>query len=226
MIKEAFLKNLYKSILNREADPEGFKINLDRLGGDPSFYDAASLVEAFISSDEYRRFNEIKSMADSIDIISAGDHCLTSYELKKAGLKRFSGPFAWCFSSPEMIEHCISDDFHIFLKRGYHHFIPEEFLKDSESNFCDHLYYREKFGVKYVFNHCYITKKDSYDYYCRCVDRFISSMNSARPSLLICAGYDISAYSFEKLSEAISRRTNSYLLAINRATIFPNIIDG
>ncbi|WP_373320663.1 DUF1796 family putative cysteine peptidase, partial [Acetobacter estunensis] len=50
-------------------------------------------------------------------VVSLGSFCFTAQMIQDAGLRRFSGPFDWVFSTPEIIQHCISDNFSDFLQR-------------------------------------------------------------------------------------------------------------
>src|ERR1700709_738096 len=57
-----------------------------------------------------------KRMTDSnmMPVIGLGTLCLTSQTLKQMGFKKSSMPFDWIFSSPEMVEHAIANDFREF----------------------------------------------------------------------------------------------------------------
>eukprot|EP00931_Biecheleriopsis_adriatica_P086813 TRINITY_DN61397_c0_g1_i1.p1 TRINITY_DN61397_c0_g1~~TRINITY_DN61397_c0_g1_i1.p1 ORF type:complete len:359 (+),score=75.92 TRINITY_DN61397_c0_g1_i1:39-1115(+) len=50
-------------------------------------------------------------------VMSLGSRCLVAECLRDEGLRRYSGPFDWIYSSPEMIEHCIKDDFAAFMDK-------------------------------------------------------------------------------------------------------------
>lgn len=104
--------------------------------------------------------------------ISLGTHCYTSWVLKSAGLKTASMPFDWLFSSSRMIRHCLDDDFATFLDRDFYRPVPIEEREAPSANVCQHLYYLENFGVKFVFNHRDPTTDVDYKYIQRCVERF------------------------------------------------------
>lgn len=75
-------------------------------------------------------------------IVRLGVQCLGSFLLKQAGLKRYSGPFDWIFSSVAMVNHCLEDDFKTFLQRSYYRSIPsEERVEFPNGEKCDHTWY-------------------------------------------------------------------------------------
>mmetsp|Transcript_27759 Transcript_27759/g.92266 ORF Transcript_27759/g.92266 Transcript_27759/m.92266 type:complete len:642 (+) Transcript_27759:82-2007(+) len=48
-------------------------------------------------------------------LLPLGSNCLAATWLKQQGLRKFSLPFDWAFSSPKMISDCLADDFRTFL---------------------------------------------------------------------------------------------------------------
>ena len=114
--KEHFVKLLYSGILKRAPDDAGMSSHLAKLGQDPTFSSALSVLESFVGSNENRNVRSIKrTSADPLQlpvdsIMSIGSHCLTSATLKRSGLKRFSGPFDWIFSNLAMVADCIEDE--------------------------------------------------------------------------------------------------------------------
>ena len=48
-------------------------------------------------------------------VISFGSMCLSAMALQHGNLRSFATPLDWIFSSPEMISHCISDNWQTFL---------------------------------------------------------------------------------------------------------------
>ena len=64
-----------------------------------------------------------------------------------------------------MVIDCIEDDFDTFLDRRY-------FRSVEGKRRCDHIAYRDKFGLESIINHRDPTKPADYAYYVRCVERF------------------------------------------------------
>lgn len=100
--------------------------------------------------------------------VSLGQNCSTSWYLKQLGLKKESFPFDWIFSSPEIIRHCINDNFDRFLDKKliYQH---------PSGNSAGHQYYHSK-----MFNHRNPLKSnEDYLYYDRCCERFLRLMGDS-----------------------------------------------
>jgi len=192
---ESFVTDLYGAILRREPDTSGFSNHVARLGRRPTFHDARAMLSVFLNSDEAVELRAAEtSLGISWDppeqeavrtVMSLGTHCLTSSVLKTLGLKTFSAPFDWIFSNAAMVAHCIRDDFRTFLDPNQHEFVAIENRTVPSANFCEHRFYKDKFGVKTVFNHYDITTKEHYDYYVRCVDRFRATLRSRDRTLLV-----------------------------------------
>ena len=52
------------------------------------------------------------------DVMKAWSHCLAfllSEAMEQWKIRRWSCPFDWIFSSPDMVTHCLADDFSAFL---------------------------------------------------------------------------------------------------------------
>ena len=106
-------------------------------------------------------------------IVGLGTHCYTATLLKSAGIKDASYPFDWLFSAPQMVAHCLDDDFATFLDRRYYEPVPPERRRDGPTvNLCDHRYYRDEQGIPFVFNHRDPLDDADYAYLQRCVERF------------------------------------------------------
>lgn len=89
---------------------------------------------------------------------SLGTLCHRSLLLKRNKLKKESYPFDWIFSNCNIINHCISNNFKIYLDKSY-------YIKINDFK-CGHSYYHEN-----MFNHHNPLKND-YNYFVRCVERF------------------------------------------------------
>jgi hypothetical protein len=103
--------------------------------------------------------------------ISLGQNCKTSWYLKQLGLKTESNPFDWIFSSPQIINHCISDEFATFLNK-------ENIITYSGKGYMGHSAYHSQ-----MFNHKNLM--DDYSYYQRCTARFMSLLSSSENNLFV-----------------------------------------
>lgn len=104
--------------------------------------------------------------------LSLGTHCYTACLLRRAGLRQFSGPFDWLFANPAMVRHCLETDFAVLLDRSLYEPVPLEARAHPEFYRCHHAYYRDTFGVSFVFNHHDVWQDEGYAYLTRCVARF------------------------------------------------------
>jgi len=127
--------------------------------------------------------------------IGLGTRCFTSAMLRRQQLRAFSSPFDWIFSSPGMITHCLRDDFRTFLAPAYYEAVPPQARVDGpDVNLCDHVYYRDHYGVRFVFNHTDPNTAEGYAYFERCVGRLRRALDARSRPLLVCV---MLAYHYE-----------------------------
>lgn len=110
-----------------------------------------------------------------VTIISLGGHCATAGFLKETGLRQAAYPFDWLFSSLEMVDHCLSDDFATFLNPEHHEPVALHSRVSKDVQRAHHAFYRRNFGIEYVFNHHEMP--DELDHFKRTVERFRSAPN-------------------------------------------------
>ncbi|HWJ71256.1 MAG TPA: DUF1796 family putative cysteine peptidase [Sphingobium sp.] len=224
--RRAFITDLYAGMLGRAPDPSGLSYYLARLGSRPRFRDASQMVRAFVSSKEAQaqreadiwgwRASEPADQEPVRAILSLGTHCLTSHVLKTFGLKRFSGPFDWIFSSMPMAAHCIEDDFRTFLDQHHHEQIPQKDRVVPDANFCEHRFYRDHYGVKTIFNHYDVTLPEHHAYYVRCVERFRQSLRADQRTLLVMLTpeHQVGKGDFDRLCNALAPYPKAELLVV------------
>jgi hypothetical protein len=133
--------------------------------------------------------------------VSFGYRCTTAGILKKMGLKLESFPFDWLISRLSVIQHCIEDDFQMFLNTEYyekritytyemmnkntgficdehilfHHFYQPIDRKNEVNTYCYHL----------AMNHHNIFEEKDREYYIRCIQRFRQILNSSEKRIFI-----------------------------------------
>ena len=121
-------------------------------------------------------------------VLSIGPQCLTSTLLQRAGLKTFSGPFDWIFSSLDMVCDCIETDFADFLNIDFLKPIPPDRRPDPSVGFANHLLYGQRYGLSSIFNHYDPRDAERYAYLRRCVKRMRAALASREPQLLLAIG--------------------------------------
>ncbi len=117
--------------------------------------------------------------------VSLGTHCYASWLLQDMGLRRSSSPFDWLFSSPELITHCLQDDFATLLDRGHH----EQFGVHRQAL---HRFYNTGFGTQAppmgeppLFFHHNPTTDDDHARLVRGVERFRRLLDSGDETLFL-----------------------------------------
>ncbi len=104
--------------------------------------------------------------------VSLGQNCNSSWYLKATGNKRASYPFDWMFTTPEIIEDMISDNFEALLDRDQ--LIPH-------GTDAGHQRYHE-----WLFGHRNpATSAQDHAFFQRCVSRWNDLMLSQRPVLFV-----------------------------------------
>jgi hypothetical protein len=145
-------------------------------------------------------------------VVSFGTLCVTSFLIKKSGMKKCSYPFDWIFSSPTIINDCIDTDFKLFLDREQ--YIDHPSGKDK----CGHKTYNTC-----MFNHIDVRITENYDYLTRCVERFRNLLKNNNNKLFILTYVRFKEkldkkYKDEifKLNKILDKNTTNYhILVIN-----------
>lgn len=88
-----------------------------------------------------------------VNHVSLGSHCHTAQILKKTGLRTWSAPFDWLFSSPGMVLDCLRDDFVALLDRSQYESNPVENRPAPKECSCRHRLYAKRHAIPFVFNH-------------------------------------------------------------------------
>lgn len=88
-----------------------------------------------------------------VEHVSLGTFCHTAAGLRDAGLRRWSGPFDWIFSSPAMAAACLDDDFAALLDPAQLESVPERERTHNAKRQCRHPDYEARYGLPIVFNH-------------------------------------------------------------------------
>lgn len=117
-------------------------------------------------------------------IYSAGSFCHAAQVLKDLALRSHTGPFDWVFSSAAVATHMFEDRFKTFLDPAYFRAVAEEDKTDPSSNVCDHLYYKEHFGVKFMFNHHKPFEKKDAEFFRDAVQAIESDLDGEQPCIL------------------------------------------
>lgn len=114
--------------------------------------------------------------------VSLGAFCHTAAVLRRLDMRACSGPFDWVFMSPPAVLHALEDRFRTFLDPSQYEVVADADKVDPSANLCEHRFYREVYGVRFVFNHHNPTQAKDAQYFARCVSRFEAQLAAAAPS--------------------------------------------
>lgn len=134
-----------------------------------------------------------------INVISIGPYCENADILKKYNLRHKAYPFDYIFSSLEMVEHCINDEFKIFLDKKYYtngtnnnsnrHIFYCKFL-DTDILLKHHIAYgynkKYKVSTGNLFNHHnLLLNNEHYNAFKRRCERFLNVINKNETVYLV-----------------------------------------
>lgn len=154
--------------------------------------------------------------------ISLGSFCHAAAVIRQCGFRKFSGPFDWIFSSPEVTIHALQDNFEKYLDPAQYEPVPEDKRVVADANLCDHRFYRDKFGLRHMFNHHLPTEPRDYSYLQRCVERFRSAIGDPAPKLFLLVTHQpVTETRFQALIAALDAFSNEYLLLVIRFFVGP-----
>lgn len=89
----------------------------------------------------------------AVNHVSLGCHCHMAQVLKTLGLRTWSGPFDWIFTTPGMVRDCLADDFAALLDRDQLESVPLDERPEPGLGRGRHRLYRERHDLPFVFNH-------------------------------------------------------------------------
>lgn len=220
------VRELYRAILGRQPDRDGaraYESLVLELGAETA---VPRILKAFLDSSEYRERDAqvatsyvnatLASKGEQLvngqpihHLASLGNFCLPSITLQKNGLRRYSLPFDWIFSTPQLVRDCLADDFAVFLDRQYYRSIDGP---SGELATAEHEFYRHRYGISGLFAHHDPTRESDYLYLVRCVARFRQLMHSEATKLFVVVGrghHDLPT-EFPLLVEALTRVTQNF----------------
>ena len=226
------VRELYKCFLGREPDPEGARNYEDlllRVGPEAGL---PKILKSFQRSKEYEQRTG-KIAASHINaslasqsrqlingrpvnhLVSLGSFCLPSMICQANGLRTYSLPFDWIFSTPRMVRECLNDDFAVFLDQRYYRSVTQTTEDDAKSErAAEHEFYREKYGLGGMFAHKDPTREPDYLYYIRCVNRLRQILSSGDTKLfwIISRAHHDLTKEFPLLLESLELRTTNFAL--------------
>jgi hypothetical protein len=116
--------------------------------------------------------------------VSVGTFCHAAAALRQTGLRGWSGPFDWIFSTPALVADCIEDDFREYLDPANLRTVSPDQLVPGSQRQCRHVLFEERYGLPTLFNHHdpASSAKDARALR-RAVDRFRSALAGSKPQV-------------------------------------------
>ena len=198
----AVVTGLFRAILGREAGPEGVRLWREAMG--QTFNEVplddfiARLTSATLGSAEFDVIYTAPLMAllrarllpprASVGIsthVSLGADGFASSMFKRYGLKRWSGPFDWCSTSPAIIRAVLADDFEAFLDPDQWRPIALEDRPDGRFWQCHHPAYEQRHGHACILHNHDMTQDWGQVGLLRAVERFRASIRSLASKLVL-----------------------------------------
>lgn len=122
---------------------------------------------------------------EDFSVYSTGSFCHSAQILKDLGLREHTGPFDWIFCTVRSAAHMLSDRFTTFLDPQHYRLVENKDKVDLQSNMCDHLYYKEHFGVRHMFNHHKPFEVKDAHFFRDAVTHMLQDLEGERPCLLL-----------------------------------------
>ena len=88
-----------------------------------------------------------------VNHVAFGTFCHIAWTLRETGLRRWTGPFDWIFSTPAMLSECLADDFSALLDPGQLESVPAERRTHGARRQCRHPAFEARYGLPTLFNH-------------------------------------------------------------------------
>lgn len=218
------INSLYKKFLGRGVDIDGLRYHLQRFMTLGFSRGTTSTIDILMNSEEFQvRYRSRKRISfPSGDkringkhiqhVISLGNHCLTATILKKYGIKKYSTPFDWIFTSPALVADCLSDNFATLMNPAYHQSITLNRKNQDNEPGAAHLLYQERYGTYELFTHRDITTKHDFAYFSRAVERFRNVLSKDEGKIFIMVSrpkYPL-AESFDTLVSLLKQQTTNF----------------
>ncbi|GEP05732.1 DUF1796 family putative cysteine peptidase [Methylobacterium oxalidis] len=144
-----------------------------------------------------------------VNHVSLGSHCHAAQVLKTLGLRTWSGPFDWIFTTPGMVRDCLADDFAALLDRSQYETIPVAERLQPNIQRCRHRLYRERYALPCVFNHHDPAESEAdYAFLSAGVRRLRAalSMEQASNHFWLMTAYDTPAETVEGICDVLAQR--------------------
>ena len=126
--------------------PHGFPLRDRERAGGPRMKGATSVLRTV-------RDRLLPLPSGAANHIALGTFCHSASALRAVGLRRWTGPLDWIFSTPGMIAECLGDGFRTLIDPAHFQSVPAAELMKGTDRQCRHLYYEDRYRLPTLFNH-------------------------------------------------------------------------
>ena len=155
-------------------------------------------------------------LPDSFRAFSVGNFCHAAQVLKGLALRKQTGPLDWIFTNVEATTHVFESDFEQFLDPAQCETATADEKVDSLSNVAHNRFYQDNFGVRFMYNHHDLNKKEDLALFEKAAHELQEALASEAPALLLMT--TLYPSDFEKLESLVStlqeRGPNNVLVVI------------
>lgn len=165
-VLEAVIRASHLALLKRDVDPKWlaqFTAELQRRVADRSLMDVTSDFIRMIATSEEAQKKQVTgglgkpteyvvtpavaARPVALSCIGLGCEPPVAGMLRRAGLRRWAGPFDWMTIPPEAVRDCLVDNFTLLMSPDEHEHIPASVRPPgSAGHLCRHIRYSELYG--------------------------------------------------------------------------------
>jgi hypothetical protein len=154
-------------------------------------------------------------LPDQFNAFSVGNFCHAAQLLKGLALRKHTGPLDWLFSNVKATTHILESDFEQLLDPALCETAKSDEKLDPLSNVAHNRYYRENFGVRFMYNHHDLNKQQDLQLFTRAANHMREALESEAPTfLLMTTLYQNDFDHLEGLVEVLQERGPNNVLVV------------
>lgn len=225
-VLEAVIRGSHLALLKRDVDPQwltNFAGELQRRLGEQSLLDVTTdFIRIIATSEEaqkrlltggsgkpteYLVIPALNARPAALSCIAFGCEPPVAGMMRRAGLRRWAGPFDWMTIPPEAVRDCLVDDFNLLMQPDEHEHIPASVRPPgSMGHLCRHTRFSELYGST-IFHVQDPTAREGFAALERAVLRTREALRGLHGKLLIqvTEEFDNTAEVFAETAEFLDR---------------------
>ncbi len=155
------------------------------------------------------------ALPNTFKAFSVGSFCHSAQVLKELTLRRQTGPLDWIFTNLRATTHMFETNFDMLLDPRNCETAREEDKVDPHSNVAHNVFYRDQFGVKFMYNHHDLNRPDHLRLFQQGAADLLAALNSSDPTfLLLVTLHKKDCDNIKDLADNIHKRGKNNLLLV------------